>query len=759
MKSPSEYFIIEKTDPTKYVPGEEEASERLVKKLNKIKKKGNIPDKLPYADPSVSDKPESVKNQMAKNIAKQDIEKNSGRESGRIGSEGSGKVKDTVKPEQAKGYKSTEKVKLDNSTSGSSVRSNKAQKKPLGKVVGRVTPDRKTRGLKIGDIDRKDSKQLEAQRKARIDTKRNLPSGQPNPKYGKATQKGVENFAQNRGGYGRGRKLSGDEWKKISGSAKEIASDPSSKAYKDIETKINQNRDYGGKRAKVMNPNQISQVKKEISKSKTVNTKGGKLTIQRTSKLLDTKTRKGRIANVSSTPPTPTRQPGTRYSVKGPGSSTGSLSKGNIKFSGDDVYNDLKKKIKTTDGRSTNRPTPTPKKFTTFRQGNLFGGNQSPSSTTQGFKSNNTSGPQGNPKNYNPDQGVLDFNKKKTTLKPTPVSTGKKPLTNPQSMLRTPRKSTPKFDSAYNKKGDANLRKLLGKGKRPDYLRGGGPAQVGDPWDPKDYTTKGRSRQTRVDDLDKGFRKRWKEAQGKFKRNTQTKAPEPKWGKSTSKTPYKGTTIKNPTIRQYTSPSLTPSTSRTPSRTPVGGTTGTSGTNSKVTRNDTIPKYKPKPWKSFKGALNKAFIPATIGAQSYIDTSSAQKQRGATKSRQVKTGLMDAGANVASWVGTGKLLNLHPAMRKYKLAKFALQTVAQPKTSEFVKNITGISKYKATQTKVEKEKGIKAQKPSTKKLRNKYPSLVLPPSDQKNLLKKSNFNVNYGFNKTGKFDTKGSKNK
>ena len=48
---------------------------------------------------------------MAKNIAKQDIENNSGRESGRIGPEGSGNVKDPVKPEQAKGYKSTKKVK------------------------------------------------------------------------------------------------------------------------------------------------------------------------------------------------------------------------------------------------------------------------------------------------------------------------------------------------------------------------------------------------------------------------------------------------------------------------------------------------------------------------------------------------------------------------------------------------------------------------------------------------------------------------
>ena len=533
MKSPLEYFIIEQdTNPRK---GEREAQERLIKKLNRIKKKGNIPDKLPYDDPSVIDKPESVKNQMAKNIAKQDIEKNSGRESGRIGSEGSGKVKDTVKPEQAKGYKPTEKVKLDNSTSGSAVRSNKAQQKPLGRVVGRVTQDRKARGLEIGDIDPKDSKQLEAQRKARIDTKRNLPSGKPNPNYGKATQKGVENFAQNRGGYGRGRKLSGDEWKKISGSAKKISSDPSSKAYKDIESKINQNRDYGGKRAKVMNPKEVSQVNKEISKSKTVNTKGGKLTIQRTSKLLDTKTRKGRIANVSSTPPTPTRQPGTRYSVKGPGSSTGSLSKGDLKFSGDVQYNKIKNLIKNTDGRSTNRPTPTPKKFTTFRQGNLFGGNQSSSSTTQGFRPNNTPDPNiiKKPKNYNPDQGVLDFNKKKTTLKPTPVSTGKKPLTNPQSMLRQMRKSTPKFDSSYNKKGDAKLQKLLKKSTpspeqvkseiNKDRITKTNNTKIEDPWkntqsNTNTNTTKGSSSRFG----NKEFKDNWRKMQTKY---TSTKTP------------------------------------------------------------------------------------------------------------------------------------------------------------------------------------------------------------------------------------------
>ena len=724
MKSPLEYFIIEQdTNPRK---GEREAQERLIKKLNRISKKGNIPDKLPYADGiETSDgregRPSETRKKMAKEIATQDIEKSSGRESSRIGSEGSGKVKEPVKPEQARGYKPKPgSQKLPEYPGGSVVKTNKPQQKPLGRLVHKVTKERKAKGLKIGDLDYRDSKQLEAQRKGRIDTRRNLPSGQPNPKYGKATQKGVENFAQNRGGYGRGRKLSKTEWEKIEGSAKKISSDPSSKAYKDIEAKINKNRDYGGKRAQVMNPKQVAQVKKEKDKFLSKNRKGGKLTIQRTSKLLDTKTRKGRIANVGSPPTPPPNNPSFRKSVKGPGSSTGYLSKGNLKFSGDSEYNKLKKIIKNADGRSSNKPPVKPK----------------------------------------------------PVLKPTPVPGGGTAHTNPQSMLRTPRKSTPKFDSSYNKKGDSGLRNLLKK--NPVKTTGKSVSVESDPWDPKDYNSKGKSRKTRVDGLDKDFRKRWKEAQDKFKRDTQTKAPKPEWGKSTTKTPYKGTTIKNPTIRQYTSPTLTPSPTRTPVRTPVGpsgpsgsrtpvgpsGPTGPSRTSPKVTRNDTIPKYKPKPWKTFKGALSKAFIPATIGAQSYIDTSSAQKERGATKSRQVKTGLMDAGANVASWVGTGKLLDLHPAMRKRKLLKFALQTVAQPKVSQFVKNTTGISQYKATQTKGEKEKGITAQQPSMKKFLKKYPSAMLTDVEQKNLQKKSNFNVNYGFNKSGIFNKpKDSKNK
>tara|TARA_B100001109_G_scaffold112422_1_gene91771 strand:+ start:41 stop:2146 length:2106 start_codon:yes stop_codon:yes gene_type:complete len=701
MKSPSEYFLIEKNDPTKYVPGEEEASERLVKKLNKIKKKGWIPDTR-YADPSVSDKPESVKDQMAKNVAKQDIQKGGGsdpRFRKNPSPSGSGTFRDDDVID-GKEFKKKERK----------VTTNKPQQKPLGRLVQKVTKERKGKGLKIGDLDYKDSKKLEAQRKARIDTRRNLPSGKPNPKYGKATQKGVENFAQNRGGYGRGRKLTGDEWKKIEGSAKKIASDPSSKAYKDIESKINQNRDYGGKRAQVMNPKQVSQVKKEISKSKTVSRKGGKLTIQRTSRLLDTKTRKGRIANVGS-PPTPP-DPSLRRSVKGPGSSTGYLSKGTLKFSGDSEYNKLKKILKNTDGRSSNKPPV----------------------------------------------------KSKPVLKPTPVSTGKPPLTNPQSMLRPPRKSTPKFDSAYNKKGDANLRKLLGKGRYGspgnEVLRGGGPAQVGDPWDPKDY--KFDKKKT----PDPEFKKQQDQSK-KTSSSSSRKAPKPEWGKSTSRTTYKGPTIKNPTIRQYTSPTLSPNFTRPtpppPVSTSTSGKTSSSKTSStktsKVTSNTTVPKYpksKFMTWKKFRNAASSAIVPFTIGAQSYTQEIENQKLKTATPRRQNTAAALTATADVGAWVGTGKALDA-VGLRKRPLVKFAAQTLAYPFVSNYIKNKSGIKTYTQSQTKHEKDNPISKTKPTLKQFKQKYPSYVLPPSG--NNVNKGSINLNYGFNTKGSIPTTSKKNK
>ena len=61
---------------------------------------------------------------------------------------------------------------------------------------------------------------------------------------------------------------------------------------------------------------------------------------------------------------------------------------------GDSNYNKLKQLIKNTDGRSTNRPKPTPKNFETFRQGNLFGGSSETSTNpkNQGFKPNPNKG-------------------------------------------------------------------------------------------------------------------------------------------------------------------------------------------------------------------------------------------------------------------------------------------------------------------------------------------------------------------------------
>ncbi len=195
MKSFSQ-FIIEKKGDVPLNPDEKAAERSIIKNFNKKNKKK---DNRPFADPDevkTTNRPQSTKDTMAKNIATQDIEKSSGRESGRIGSEGSGKVKDTVKPEQAKGYKPKGKIKLGDTTIGGEVKVTKPQgtpsgneSRPLGRVVQRGIPKK---GLELGDIDYTDAEDLANQRRARI-----------NPKTGKATRKGVENYAQSRGGFQR----------------------------------------------------------------------------------------------------------------------------------------------------------------------------------------------------------------------------------------------------------------------------------------------------------------------------------------------------------------------------------------------------------------------------------------------------------------------------------------------------------------------------------------------------------------------------
>ena len=431
MKSFRQFIIEEKVEPRF---GESEAQDRLVKKLNKISKKGNIPDKPPV-DVKTTQRPAEVQGRMDATDTKKggysrvddslDVKKPSGRT--KLGNE-------TIGGE----------VKITNPKDPNKPRIPNPKKGELGKLYKTGTKSDPKRAGSVRTTDKINSK-LRAQRRARI----NLLTG-------KATPKGVENFAQNIGGYGRkGRKLTGPEWQRISSQAKNIASDPSSKEYKKIEAIINRS-DYAGKRAQVPTKHELARINKEIVKSKTIN---AKVDIGKTSKAptvfrrkptstvsLNTSTRKGRIANVpvnkaqaytkkindarlekegnkvieklrrirkneksglksrmsnayvtrqrklkdsanevlksinkdsksSSTfkyksPPTANPDLGkskVRQSVKGPGSSTGSLSRANLRFSGDANYQQLKKTIDPVKTK-TNNTTGSRKTFKTMQK-------------------------------------------------------------------------------------------------------------------------------------------------------------------------------------------------------------------------------------------------------------------------------------------------------------------------------------------------------------------------------------------------------
>ena len=155
---------------------------------------------------------------------------------------------------------------------------NPKQTRPLGQLVKKTKPSKTAISGKLtpGQIDFSKAGELAAKRKARIDSK-----------TGKATQAGVFDFAKNRGGFNRMSKgMSKSDFKKMITSdpkkasqfkdvvskAKKIASDPTSKAYKDIERKINTS-DYAGKfsrrgKTAFMNPSQkaaeIARIKARI---------------------------------------------------------------------------------------------------------------------------------------------------------------------------------------------------------------------------------------------------------------------------------------------------------------------------------------------------------------------------------------------------------------------------------------------------------------------------------------------------------------
>ena len=131
----------------------------------------------------------------------------------------------------------------------------KAEKRPLGDVVSRVTKDRASRGLKIGDIDFKNTEKLAQQRTARID-----------PLTGKATKKGVENYILNR----RNKSFVSDaQMKKNQAQAKRIISNPTGKEYRKIEKTINQSS-YAGKTTLPATKKELKKTYKAIKSSKTI---------------------------------------------------------------------------------------------------------------------------------------------------------------------------------------------------------------------------------------------------------------------------------------------------------------------------------------------------------------------------------------------------------------------------------------------------------------------------------------------------------
>ena len=137
----------------------------------------------------------------------------------------------------------------------------------LGKLVVNPSSAQKARGLTPGDIDFKDAESLYKKRKARID-----------PKTGKATRKGVEDFIFSRTGGNRPGQthLSPSKIKELKRVAQNQARIPS--VYKDIENKINKS-DYAGKRIRKRPSNAPSyaEIKKKIdAKNPTYIGKSGK---------------------------------------------------------------------------------------------------------------------------------------------------------------------------------------------------------------------------------------------------------------------------------------------------------------------------------------------------------------------------------------------------------------------------------------------------------------------------------------------------
>ena len=172
MKSFRQFIIEEKIEPRF---GESEAQERLIKKLNRIKKKGNIPDN-PFKDTELPDGSATDKPDVAKNQAAQDIRQSGGsdpRFRKNPSASGSGTFRDEdpwFPDDKKKPLTNTTKggeVKIINPKDPNKPRTPKASKGELGKLYKSGTKSDPKRAGSVRTTDKINAK-LRAQRRARI---------------------------------------------------------------------------------------------------------------------------------------------------------------------------------------------------------------------------------------------------------------------------------------------------------------------------------------------------------------------------------------------------------------------------------------------------------------------------------------------------------------------------------------------------------------------------------------------------------------
>ena len=166
--------------------------------------------------------------------------------------------------EDALDYVSSKKH-LDKVSYSSGQRKPDPKKGELGKLYKSSTKVDPKRGGSVRTTD-KMTAELSAKRAARID-----------PKTGKATQKGVENFAINK--LTKGLSTKGPTGREQLANAKKLASKPGSAAYKKIESDINKS-DYAGKRAKLASTKELDQIAKDVKLSSTIGDKPSQTNIK-----------------------------------------------------------------------------------------------------------------------------------------------------------------------------------------------------------------------------------------------------------------------------------------------------------------------------------------------------------------------------------------------------------------------------------------------------------------------------------------------